>query len=157
MAQTARVDVENVADKAASNVSEIGKRAADKTSDVALQAVERIEDIVATSTQTAQRAAGATLEVGRTVGRRSAEVAGEVSQAFAELASEQSRHGFETFRALASTVDWNEATRIQGEFLRSSIERALAFNRRYAEMVQTVSFAAISAARDEAGEATAQR
>ena len=111
---------------------------------------ERAEDTAGRGLQAAQRATGAAVEIERAVARRSAEGAAEFGQAFAELLNEQTRHGVETFRALTRTVDWDEAARIQGEFVRVSLERMAAFNRRYVELVQAVLSSAAATAQDQA-------
>ena len=85
--------------------------------------------------------------------RRSAEGATEVGQAFAELAKEQARDNVETFQALTRTVDWDQVTRIQGEFLRASVERAAEFTRRYFEVVQAMVASAASTTKEQARKA----
>jgi len=65
------------------------------------------------------------------VARRSVEGATELGQAFAELVKEQARSNAEAFEALPRAVDWDRVSRIQGELLRASVERAVQFTRRY--------------------------
>jgi hypothetical protein len=149
MAQTAR----NEAEKATDNVAELGKRTADKAVDVTHEAADKAEDTARRGFQAVQKTAGAALEVERAVARRSAEGATEVGQVFAELAKEQARNNVEAFQALTRTVDWDQVTRIQGEFLRASMERTAEFTRRYFEVVQAVVASAASTTKEQARKA----
>jgi hypothetical protein len=150
MAQTAR---NNDAEKATDNVAEPGKRTADKGADVARGAIDRTEDTARRGFEAVQRPAGAALEVERAVTRRSAEGATEVGQAFAELVKEQARDNVEAFQALTRAVDWDQVSRIQGELLRASVERAAQFTRRYLEVVQAVTASVVSATQEQARKA----
>ena len=150
MAQIAR---NNETEKATDNVTELGKRAAAKGSDVAHEAIDRTEGTARRGFEYAQRTAGAALEVERTVARRSAEGATEIGQAFAELVKEQARSNVEAFQALTRAVDWDQVSRIQGELLRASFERATAFTRRYFEVVQAVTASAVSTTKEQAKKA----
>lgn len=150
MAQTART---SEAEKATDNVAELGKRTADKGTDVAREAVAQAEGTARRGFETAQRTAGAALEVERAVARRSAEGASEVGQAFAELVKEQVRGNVEAFQALTRTVDWDQVSRIQGELLRTSVERAAQFTRRYFEVVQAVTASVVSTTKEQARKA----
>jgi hypothetical protein len=150
MAQTAR---NNEAEKATDNVAELGKRTADKGADIAREAIDRTENTVRRGFETAQRTAGATLEVERTVARRSTEGATEVGQAFAELVKEQAHNNVEAFQALTRAVDWDQVSRIQGELLRASFERAAEFTRRYFEVVQAMTASVVSATKEQARKA----
>ncbi len=94
----------------------------------------------------AEKATDNVAELGKQIAHNVADPTGdipEVGQAFVEFVKEQARDNVETFQALTRTTDWNEAARIQGEYLRASLERAGQFTRRYVEVVQAVmSFAA---------------
>jgi len=149
MAQTARTEAE----KATDNVAELGKRTADKGADVAREAIDRTEDTARRGFEAVQRTAGAALEVERAVTRRSAEGATQVGQAFAELVKEQARDNVEAFQALTRAVDWDQVSRIQGELLRASVERAAQFTRRYLEVVQAVTASVVSATQEQARKA----
>jgi hypothetical protein len=149
MAQTAKT----AAEKATDNVAELGKRTADNAVDATREATDNAEDTARRGFQAVQKMAGATLEVERAVARRSAEGATEISQMFAELVKEQTRSNVEAFQVLTRTVDWNEAARIQGDFLRASLERAAAFTRRYFEVVQAVTASVVSATQEQARKA----
>ena len=139
MAQTAR----NQAEKATGNAVDATREAADKAEGTARRGFQAV-----------QETAGAALEVERAVARRSAEGATEVGQAFAELAKEQARDNVEAFQALLTrTVDWDQAARIQGEFLRASMERAAEFTRRYFEVAQAVVASAASTTKEQARKA----
>jgi hypothetical protein len=157
MAQSAKADVEDAADKTASNISDLSKRAGSKASETTREVADQVERGVDEGNRVAQRTAEASIEVSREIGRRSAEGVGEVGQAFNELAREQNRHGFETFRALAGTVDWNQAAQIHSNFVRSSFERWLELSRRYIEVVQSLGRTALSTAQAQADKASAER
>ena len=150
MAQTARNDQ---AERAADNVAEIGRRAADKAVDATREAIGKTEDAARRGFETMQKSAGVALEVERAVARRSAEGASEIGQAFAELVREQARSNVEAFQALTRAVDWDQVSRIQGELLRASFERAAAFNRRYLEAVQAMMTSVASTTKEQAREA----
>jgi hypothetical protein len=128
MAQTAKTEAE----RAINNVAELGKRTADKA-----------ENTTRRGFQAVQETAGA-------VASRSAEGAAEVGQAFADFANEQTRQGVETFQALTRTLDWNEATRIQCDFLSASLERTAEFTKRYFEVVQAVVASPASTTKEQA-------
>jgi hypothetical protein len=147
MAQIAR---NNEAEKATDNVAELGKRTAAKGTDVAREAIDRTEGVARRGFEVAQRTAGAALEVERAVARRSAEGVTEVGQAFAELVKEQARANVEAFQALTRAVDWDQVSRVQGELLRASVERAAEFTRRYFEVVQAVTASVVSATKEQA-------
>jgi hypothetical protein len=150
MAQIAR---NNEAEKATDNVAELSKRTADKAVDVTHEAADKAEDTARRGFQAVRKTAGAALEVERAVARRSAEGATEVGQAFAELVKEQAQNNVEAFRALTRAVDWDQVSRIQGELLRASVERAAEFTRRYFEVVQAVTASAVSATKEQARKA----
>jgi hypothetical protein len=150
MAQTAR---NNDAEKATDNVAELGKRTADKSADVAREAIDRTGDTARRGFEAVQRTAGAALEVEHAVTRRSAKGATQVGQAFAELVKEQARDNVEAFQALTRAVDWDQVSRIQGELLRASVERAAQFTRRYLEVVQAVTASVVSATQEQARKA----
>ena len=145
MAQIAR---NNEAEKATDNVAELGKRAADRGTDVAREAIDRTEGTARQGFEYTQRTAGAALEVERTVARRSAEGATQISQAFAELVKEQARHNVAVLQALSRTVDWDGVAQVQSDFVRTSVERAAAFTRRYFEVVQAVTASVVSTAQE---------
>ena len=150
MAQTARNDQ---AEKATDNVAEIGRRTADKAVDATREAIGKTEDTACRGFERVQRTFGATAELERAVACRSAEGASELGQAFAELVKEQARSNVEAFQALGRAVDWDQVSRVQGELLRASVERAAEFTRRYLEVVQAVTTSAVSATREQAREA----
>jgi hypothetical protein len=151
MAQTAK----NEAEKATYDVAEVGKRTADNAADATREATDNAEDTARRGFQAVQKTATVALEVERAVARRSAEGATEISQMFAELVKEQARNNVEAFQVLTRTVDWNEAARIQGDFLRASLERTTGFTRRYFEVVRAVVASAASTAKEQAHKAAA--
>ena len=150
MAQIAR---NNEAEKATDNVAELGKRTADKGADVAREAIDRTENTVRRGFETAQRTAGAALEAERAIMHRSTEGATEISQAFAELVKEQARHNVAVLQALSRTVDWDGVAQVQSDFVRTSVERAAAFTRRYFEVVQAVTASVVSTTKEQARKA----
>jgi hypothetical protein len=156
MAQTAKAETETPVEKAAATVSEIGRRAAERAGEASRQAAGKAEEMAETTAKTAWQAGAAAVETGETLGRRSIEGFAEVGQLLADLAAEQNRHGLATFRALTGTLDWNEATQIQAEFVRSSIERFTTFHRHYLETLQAIGTVALTSARERA-EALSQR
>src|SRR3954469_12526786 len=66
-------------------------------------------------------------KAGREVVRRTTERAGEATaelgQLFAELVGEQARHNVEIASAFGRVAAWGEIARLQGEFVRASLER----------------------------------
>ena len=145
MAQTARTETDKFVDTAkdaTGNGAELDKRTTDK-----------IEGAARSGFRIMERTPGAALEIEHVVARRSAEGATELSQAFSELLNEQARHNIEVFKALKGTVDWDAVVRIQGDFVRSSMEQAALFSRRYFEVAQAVMLSAATATKDEAKKA----
>jgi hypothetical protein len=95
-------------------------------------------------------------ELGKQIAHNVADPTGdmtEVGQALVAFVKGQARDNIEAFQALTRTTDWNEAARIQGEFLRASLERAGQFTRRYVEVVQAVMTSAASTTREQARKA----
>src|SRR6476661_715348 len=84
------------------------------------------------------------------LGHDPAEGATEVGQVFTKLAKEQAQNNIETFQALARTLDWSQVAQIHGDFLRTSMERAAEFTKRYFEVVQTVVASTTSTAKEQA-------
>ena len=102
----------------------------------------------------ARRAIGIVGEAQREVARRSTEDAAELGRALVGRAHAQTRHNLETLTALTGVVDWEQVVRLQGEFLRASVERSARLTRRYLEVTQAVITAAAAAVRqDESGRA----
>ncbi len=145
MAQTARTETDKFVDTAkdaTGNGAELGKRTADK-----------IENAARGGFRIMERTSGAALEIEHVVARRSAEGATELGQTFSELLNEQARHNIEVFKALKGTVDWDAVVRIQSEFVRSSMEQAALFTRRYFEAVQAAMLSAATPIKGEAEKA----
>ncbi len=145
MAQTARTETDKFVDTAkdaTGNGAELGKRTTDK-----------IEGAARSGFRIMERTSGAALEIEHVVARRSAEGATELSQTFSELLNEQARHNIEVFKALTRAVDWDQVSRIQGELLRASFERAAEFTRRYFDVVQAVTASVVSATKGQARKA----
>jgi len=100
----------------------------------------------------AEKATDDVAELGKQIAHNVADMP-EVGRALVEFVKRQARDNVETFQALTRTTDWNEAARIQGEFLRASLERAGQFTRRYVEVVQAVMTSAASTTREQARKA----
>jgi hypothetical protein len=152
MAQTAKTGADTAADNARNateNVAELGKRA----TGVAQETAERAEDAVRSGAQLVRRTADAAGEMQRQVAQRSAEGTAELGQVFADLLNEQTRHNVETFKALTGAVDWDRVVKVQGEFLRVTLERMAQLSQRYLDVVQSVSNVAVSTAKDKARKA----
>ena len=67
-----------------------------------------------------------------------------------DLLAEQTRHNVQVFQASAQPANWGEAAQLQSEFLRTSLQRAARFTRRYFEIGQAVMISALSTARGQA-------
>ncbi len=95
-----------------------------------------------------QRTAAAAGEAQREAARQAGEGAAELGRLYAELLEEQLRHNQRVAAALgrAVSVDWDEAVRAQGEFVRTSLERLARLNDRHLEIVRAVMAAASAAA-----------
>ena len=141
-AEKAEDTVKNVADHAA----EQGKR----TADVTREAAERTGAVARHGLHVAQRTAEAAGEVQREVAQRSSEHTTELGRVLVDLVQEQTRHNLKTLSALASAVDWDRVLRIQGEYLRVSLERGAQLTRRYLEASQAVITATANSAKKQA-------
>ncbi len=157
MPQTAETAIEAAVGEAVSNVATMRRRAGAKAGAAAVEAAGQVEAALAEGGQPPQAAVETAIDGSRTLGRQSISGANEIGQVFAELADEQGRHGFETFRALVSTIDWNQAAIIQGDFVRTSAERMMEFWRRYLEIVLATQTACASLVTDAAARATVLR
>lgn len=149
MPQTAKTEIEAAVGKAVSNVATMRRRAGAKAAAAAVDTAEQVDAAMAEGAQALQAAVDHAIDGSRALGRESISGVSEIGQVFTELADEQGRHGFETFRALVSTVDWDQAATIQADFVRTSVERVLEFWRRYLEVLltaQTTGVALIEAA-----------
>lgn len=146
MAQTAKPEAEKV-----SHTAEATREATDRAEDVARHGLEVV-----------QRTTDALGEVQREVAQRSAEHTAELGRVFVDLLQEQTQHNLKTFAALtgavdwdqvAKAVDWERVARIQGEYLRVSLERTAQLVRRYLEASQAVVTATADAAKKQARKA----
>jgi competence protein ComEA len=99
--------------------------------------------------QLVQRTAGAVSEVQRETARQSAESTAELGKLWLELLGEQTRHNLTVAAALGKAVDWEEVVRVQGEYMRSSMERMSQLNSRYLEIVRTVMAASVPATQEQ--------
>ncbi|HEX8374495.1 MAG TPA: phasin family protein [Geminicoccaceae bacterium] len=95
-----------------------------------------------------RRTAAAAGEAQRETARQAAEGAAELGRLYTGLIEEQLRHNQQAVAALgrAVSVDWDEAVRAQGEFVRASLERLARLNDRHLEIVRAVMAAASAAA-----------
>ena len=132
------------------------RTAAAATSSTAQLGVKVARDTTTAGAETAAKATAEAARSGLQVVRRTADAAGEATrrsaegtaelgQALTELVQEQIRHNVVTLTALSKAVDWEQLFRIQGEFLRTSLERLAGLNRRYLEASQAVFTAAARA------------
>jgi hypothetical protein len=176
MAQTAKPEAERAADtakNAADKLAEQGRRAADQAAGVTREAAdqaaeatreaaERAGDVARHGLHVVQRTTDALGGVQREVAQRSAEHAAELGRVFVDLLQEQTQHNLKTFAALTGAVDWDQAAkavdwdrvaRIQGEYLRVSVERTAQLVRRYLEAGQAVADTTANAADKQARKA----
>jgi phasin family protein len=100
-----------------------------------------------------QKRAGAVAEVQNQTVRKSTEGVAEFSKLYTDLLREQAEHNLQTSQAFANAFNWNEAIRVQSEFLRTSFERMAQLNSRYIEIVQGVMTTAASSANEQAKKA----
>ena len=158
MAQIAKPEAEKAYDttkNTADKLTEQGKR----TADVTREAAERTGDVARHGLHVAQRTAEAAGAVQREVAQRSSEHTSELGRVLVELFQEQTQHNLKTLSALASAVDWDQVAkavdwdrvlRIQGEYLRVSLERGAQLTRRYLEASQAVMTATANSAKKQA-------
>ncbi len=125
-------------------------RTARTEADEAIDVTENTTDNV---TSVTRDVTGAAFEMSRAASRRSAEGAAELGQVFADLLNEQTKHNVGVLKALAETVSWSEVAKIQSDYVRTSIERAVQFSRRYFEVTQTVLRSTMSVAQAQARKA----
>jgi hypothetical protein len=158
MAQTAKPEDEKAIDTAKNATDKLAEQAAEATR----EATDRAEDVARHGLHVVQRTTDAFGEVQREVAQRSAEHTAELGRAFVDLLQEQTQHNLRTFAALTGAVDWDQVARavdweqvakIQGEYLRVSLERTAQLARRYLEITQTVVTASADAAKKQARKA----
>lgn len=125
-AATAQAGVEAAgrAAEAVRGAAETGIRAADQGARAGLQIV--------------QRTAGLAEETQRKIVERSTEDAAAFGQTFLELLQEQSQENLAAMTALARARGLDEVVRIQGEYLRGTLERMTVLNRRWLELAGTL-------------------
>jgi hypothetical protein len=143
--------VGRVADAALSAVrgsGENGKAGPDRP-DPADAGIRTAQDASHRGLELAQRTAAAVGEVQRETARQVTEGTAELGRLYAELLDEQFRHNQRTLATLgrAVSVDWDEAVRAQGEFVRTSLERLARLNDRHLEIVRAVMAAAAAGTR----------
>ena len=91
--------------------------------------------------------------MGRKPPRRAGDGVAEINQSLVELLNEQTKHNVQLFQALAQPANWGKAAQLQSEFLRTSLQRAAQFTRRYVEVSQAVMTSALPTARGQAKKA----
>ena len=133
-------------------MAQTAKPEAEKVSHTA-EATDRAEDVARHGLEVVQQTTDALGEVQREVAQRSAEHTAELGRVFVNLLQEQTQHNLKTFAALTSAVDWDQVARIQGEYLRVSLERGTQLARRYLEVTQAVVTASADAAKKQARKA----
>jgi phasin family protein len=73
---------------------------------------------------------------------------------FADFVNEQTKHNVEVLRTLTQAANWSEVVKIQNDYVRTSIERAVQFTRRYFEVAQAVMSSTMSVVQDQAQKAS---
>ena len=81
--------------------------------------------------------------------RRAAESTAKLTQVFVDLLNEQTRQNIKAMMALREAVDWQTVFQIQKELVNANLDRVAELTRRYAEVTQTVTAEATSAASDQ--------
>jgi phasin family protein len=125
-------------------------RTARTEADEAIDVTESVTDKVTSITRDVT---GTAFETSRAAAGRSTEGAAELGQVFADLVNEQAKHNVEVLRTLTQAANWGEVVKIQNDFVRTSIERAVQFTRRYFEVAQAVMSSTTSVAQDQAQKA----
>ena len=156
MAQIARTEtnkatnpVKNVTD----NVAELGKRTTDKAAEVTRGLTGHAENVARGGFQSVRQAVDAAAEVERNSARHAVTGAAELNRSLVDLLAEQAKDNVQLFQALAQPANWGKAAQLQGEFLRTSFQRAARFTRRYVEVGQAVMTSALPTARGQAKKA----
>jgi phasin family protein len=126
-------------------------RTARTEADEAIGVTENVTDKVTSITRDVT---GTVFEKGRAAAGRSTEVAAELGQVFANLVNEQAKHNVEVLRTLTQAANWGEVVKIQNDYVRTSIERAVQFTRRYFEVAQAVMSSTTSVVQDRAQKAS---
>jgi phasin family protein len=126
-------------------------RTARTEADEAIDVTENVTDKVTSITRDVT---GTAFETGRAAAGRSTEGAAELGQVFADFVNEQAKHNVEVLRTLTQAANWGEVVKIQNDFVRTSIERAVQFTRRYFEVAQAVMSSTMSVVQDQAQKAS---
>ena len=156
MAQIARTEADkatNPAKNASDNVAELGKRATDKAAEVTRELTGQVENVARSGFQSVRQAADAAAEVERKTARRAGDGVAEINQSLVDLLTDQTKHNVQLFQALAQPANWRKGPQLQGEFLRTSFQRAAQFTRRYVEVGQAVMTSALPTAPGQAKKA----
>jgi hypothetical protein len=138
---TRRAGTEQAADLVAATV-QVGAEATRGTADTLRHTVEtgvQVADQAARAgLQVVQRTTAAAEEAQHQVVERSAEDASAFGRSFLELLQEQGRENLAAMAALARARGLDEVIRLQGEYLRGSMERMTELNRRWLELAGTM-------------------
>lgn len=140
--ESAKRGTEEIADEA--------KRVTKQAANVADEVIDRAKDTARRGLQLVDETSGAAEQVGRIAVRSSAEGSLQFGQAFTDLMAEQTRYNVKVMHELTDAVDWQEVARIQGEFLRVTLERTALLTQRYLELARSVMTATASAAEQHA-------
>jgi hypothetical protein len=138
---TLRAGTDQAADLVAATVqagAEATGRAADTARDAVETGVRAAEQGARAGLQVVQRTTAAAEEAQRRVVERSAEDASAFGRSFLELLQEQGRENMAAMAALARARGLDEVIRLQGEYLRGSMERMTELNRRWLELAGTM-------------------
>jgi hypothetical protein len=142
MAQIARTEADKATDAA--------RTAGDKAAEVTREAAGQAGNVARSGFQSVRQAVDAAAEVERKTARCAGDGMAEINRTLVDLLAEQTRHNVQVFQALAQPANWGEAAQLQSEFLRTSLQRAARFTRRYFEVGQAVMTSALSTARGQA-------
>lgn len=149
MAQIARPEADKAADaarNARNEIAELGKKITEQTAGQA-------ENLARRGIQSARQAVDAGSEMGEKLAERAKADVSKVNQNLLQLLTEQTRHNVQLLQTLAQPSNWGKAAQLQGEFLRTSWQRAAQFAQRYVEVSQAAMGSALSTARDQAKKA----
>ena len=114
---------------ARTEIAALGKQVSDKTASQA-------ENVAHSGFQSVRQAVDAAAEAEQKTARRAGDGVAEINQSLVELLTEQTKHNVQLFQALAQPANWGKGPQLQSEFLRTSLQRAAQFTRRYVEVSQ---------------------
>lgn len=149
MPYTARDDSEKNGTNKAAYVADAVKNGIDKNAGLTRDALNAGTQNAIAFNNDLQKRMGAAGEAQRDTMRKSAEGSAEFGKFAMELFSEQARHNTQFVKAFVKMFDWNEAVRVQSEFVRDSFERFSTLNSRYLGIFQGVMKTANDSAKEQ--------